>query len=97
MVCANFTKNEKYEYKVKNDEITIIKYLGKETNILVPSRIDGLPVTTIEDMAFYALDARTGDSKMILSVPNSKADGYGYWNSANKVIMKRKLSELLQS
>lgn len=29
----------------------------------------------------------SGDSKMILSVPNSKADGYGYWNSANKVII----------
>lgn len=52
-------KNDKYEYKVKNEEVTIVKYLGNEANIMVPSKIDGKPVTTIEEMAFIDLDVKT--------------------------------------
>lgn len=30
-----------YEYKVENDGITITKYLGKDSEIVIPSQIEG--------------------------------------------------------
>lgn len=51
--------NSKYEYDINNGEITITKYIGNENNINVPSSIDGLPVTKIEERAFEELSVKT--------------------------------------
>ena len=44
--------NDMYEYIVRPDGIKITNYLGSEKNVTIPSEIDGLPVTHIEDEAF---------------------------------------------
>ena len=41
-----------YTYEKRNNEITILSYVGKETNVVVPREIDGCPVTEIGESAF---------------------------------------------
>ena len=41
-----------YEYTNNGDSITINKYIGTDTEVEIPSKIDGLPVTAIADYAF---------------------------------------------
>lgn len=41
-----------FTYKLENGEITIIKYNGKNTVIIIPAKIDGCTVTAIADEAF---------------------------------------------
>ncbi len=48
--------NEEYEYVIRNnEEIIITKYIGSDTQIVVPDTIEGLPVATIGESAFYGL------------------------------------------
>ena len=44
---------ENFTYTVNNSEITITGYTGEDTQITIPSEIDGMKVTTIGDNAFY--------------------------------------------
>lgn len=41
-----------YEYSVSNGQATITRYQGRATNVAVPSKIGGYPVTSIGDSAF---------------------------------------------
>ncbi len=42
-----------YTYEVDTDEITIVKYSGDEKDIVIPSVIEGKPVTQIAAFGFY--------------------------------------------
>ena len=43
-----------FQYEVNNNgEVTIIKYIGTDTDVNIPSKIDGKPVTSIGDSSFY--------------------------------------------
>ena len=44
--------NELFEYEINNDSVTILKYIGKQAEVEIPSEIDGNPVTIIGDSAF---------------------------------------------
>ena len=46
------TPKELYTYEKKNNEIKIVSYVGKETNVIIPNEIDGTPVTEIGERAF---------------------------------------------
>jgi hypothetical protein len=41
-----------FEYKKSNGKITITKYIGKTKDVVIPKKINGLPVTAIGDEAF---------------------------------------------
>ena len=41
-----------YTYDVWYDEVTITKYTGSDTNLVIPSTLGGYPVTAIGDEAF---------------------------------------------
>jgi len=41
------------QYEITGDEITIVYYSGNAKNIVIPSQISNLPVTTISDSAFF--------------------------------------------
>ena len=41
-----------FDYRLENGEVVITAYKGHETTVTVPSRIDGYPVTAIDDHAF---------------------------------------------
>ena len=43
-----------YDYALFQDHVTITKYTGEEPRAEVPDRIEGLPVTAIDDYAFSA-------------------------------------------
>lgn len=43
-----------FQYEVNNNgEVTITKYIGTDTDVDIPSKIDGKPVTSIGEYAFY--------------------------------------------
>ena len=42
-----------FKYKVDNNEITIISYLGTDENLEIPNKIEGKKVTCIEETAIY--------------------------------------------
>ncbi len=44
---------EGFEYTIVNDTVEITGYVGSETRIAIPTRIDGLPVTAIAPYAFF--------------------------------------------
>ena len=44
-----------FEFKEKNSEITIIKYIGDKSKIVIPTKINGMPVTSIGKGAFRGL------------------------------------------
>ncbi|MCR5164172.1 MAG: leucine-rich repeat domain-containing protein [Thermoguttaceae bacterium] len=52
-------KNELFEYEIKDDRVTITKYIGTPTDVAIPAEIDGKPVTKIGDAAFKASGALT--------------------------------------
>lgn len=41
-----------FEYKVGEDGVTITKYIGTDTNVVIPEKIDGKNVTAIGESAF---------------------------------------------
>ncbi len=41
-----------YEYTIENGEVTITKYTGSDADVIIPSTIEGYPVTSICDSAF---------------------------------------------
>lgn len=44
---------EDYQYDIVDEQVTITGYIGTESNITIPSEIDGYPVTTIGHSAFF--------------------------------------------
>lgn len=46
-------ENDLYTYDVYETYVVITGYLGENVNVIVPKKLDGLPVTTIGELAFY--------------------------------------------
>ncbi|MDY2737439.1 hypothetical protein, partial [Intestinibacter sp.] len=46
-----------FTYTVDNSEITITRYTGGDTQVVIPSEIDGMKVTSIGSYAFSRCDA----------------------------------------
>ncbi|MEI8206086.1 MAG: leucine-rich repeat protein [Kiritimatiellales bacterium] len=55
-----------YLYTMQNEEVTITQYTGSEASVVIPSIINGLPVTGIGDWSFYGLENLTG-----VTIPSS--------------------------
>ena len=52
-VSAATTADGKFEYEVNEDGgVTITKYTGNDTEVVIPSKIGGKKVTSIGDKAF---------------------------------------------
>lgn len=55
-----------FDYSIREDDtIAIDEYISPEQDVIIPSEINGYPVTTIDDHAFF------GDSISSVSVPDS--------------------------
>jgi len=54
------------EYTTNGDQITIIGYTGPDGNVTIPTNINGLPVTSIAQEAFY-----TNNSVTSITIPDS--------------------------
>ncbi len=55
-----------FEYTVNNNEVTITGYTGKDELLIIPRKIDGLPVTSIGSSAFYKCTIIT-----LVTIPDS--------------------------
>ena len=49
----------KFEYQIVGNEVTITKYLADESEVVIPNKIEGKPVTTISDGVFSLLPTTT--------------------------------------
>lgn len=54
------------EYSVFNGEVTITKYTGSATEVVIPDQIEGYPVTTIGECAFHKCISLTS-----ITIPDS--------------------------
>lgn len=48
----------KYQYNEEYEGIEILEYTGEEKKIIVPETIEGIPVTVIEEYAFFYTDVK---------------------------------------
>lgn len=55
-----------YDYITNNGTITIIKYTGYDSAVIIPDTIDGLPVANIERAAFWGYEGLTS-----VTIPDS--------------------------
>ena len=62
-----------FEYTVGNDSVTVTRYTGSDTEVSIPSQIEGKSVTAIGDYAFKDCKAVTG-----VNVPNTVTDMGGW-------------------
>jgi len=87
LICLGFSLYGQningFEYASRNGTVTITGYIGGAKSIVIPEKIDGLPVDTIGHEAF--------DSKMLVSVsiPNSvrKIDSGAFYNNQLTILI----------
>ena len=65
-VATTKTVESAFSYTVNDDCVTITGYSGSETDVEIPASIDGLPVTSIGEDAFYNCAGLTS-----ITIPNS--------------------------
>lgn len=73
-----FTSLLAYSKSSDGKSVTIKKYTGSETNLVIPSAIEGLPVTGIEAYAF------NGSSVVSVTLPSSMTtlNGYAFYGAS---------------
>ncbi len=66
------------EYSVSNGSVTIDKYTGSDTSVVIPSTIGGYPVTKIKSYAF------NGSNVTSVTLPSSmtQIDGYAFYGAS---------------
>ena len=55
-----------FQYTVSDGKVTITNYTGSATTVSIPSKIEGKPVISIGDSAFYGYSSLTS-----VEIPNS--------------------------
>ena len=48
-----------FEYTIEDSKVTIDAYIGSATEVVIPAEIEGYPVTSIGDYAFYICSSLT--------------------------------------
>ena len=59
LIIGEVASPDDFEYTIEDGQVTITRFIGEQTSVIIPSAIDGLPVTTIGDAAFAELDDLT--------------------------------------
>lgn len=82
-----------FEYTINNSNITITGYNGTDTNIIIPSEINGKAVTQIGDSAFY--DCTDLES---ITIPNSVIQigdsAFFYCSSLESVTIPKNVTQI---
>ena len=45
-----------FEFAVGSESVTLLKYVGNISDVIIPDNYSGLPLTTIGDKAFYGME-----------------------------------------
>jgi len=69
-----------FEYEIKDEKVCITKYIGSSKEVVIPEEIEGLPVTSIGDYAFYynnlsSLRLTRGTTRTSVDLTNIKSIG----------------------
>ena len=83
-----------YEYEEYNDgTVTITKYCGTDTEVVIPEKLDGKPVTRIEDRAFSGCTSLES-----VTIPDSVTElgeyAFSYCTSLKSVTIPDSVTEL---
>lgn len=85
--------NDQYRYTVHGDrEVWLERYLGEDARVVIPDRIEGLPVTKIREQAFYA-----GEMAEVLvpeGIEEIEAEAFALCESLRRVELPASLKEL---
>ena len=83
-----------FTYKIRADgTVAINEYTGKENNLIIPSEIEGYPVTAIADSAFQYCDFIT-EATIPDSVLSIGAYAFEYCRKLEKVTMGKNVYEI---
>lgn len=74
-----------YEYEIKNDKAVISKYIGNETDINVPTNIDGKDTIINGDNTFMESTASTINLQNIPFINNTMTNTFYYSGNLNEV------------
>ena len=82
-----------FEYTVTDGKVTITKYIGEGGDVVIPSTIEGCPVTEIGAEAFFYCLALTG-----IAIPDTveyiRYAAFGWCTSLTEVTLPRALHEI---
>ena len=67
-----------FEYKIKDEEVCITKYVGSSKEVVIPEKIEGFPVTSVGEYAF------SNNKLTSIDLSGVKSIGYGAF-SRNKL------------
>src|SRR5579862_16243 len=67
LLAAGVNAQAQFTYTTNNGTITITGYMGPNDGVVIPSTIDGMPVTTVGTNAFFASTLTN------VTIPNSVA------------------------
>lgn len=94
--ALQFTSADDFGYVDNGSEVMIRSYNGSKTNIVIPSEINGLPVTRIAESAFRENDVITS-----VVIPDSvtKIGEYAFYSceSLVKVVLSKNVKEIKDS
>lgn len=86
-------ENDLYAYDVYETYVVLTKYLGENTTVSVPKELDGLPVTTIGELAFYY-----GKAVEIVVLPNTvttlEENAFYYCRALKKITLPDSLTTI---
>lgn len=84
-----------FEYKVGKDGITITKYIGTDTDVVIPEKIDGKDVTVIErDVFSYGYNSKVVSVDMPDTVNVIAGGAFMYNKALTTVRLSNSLSEI---
>src|SRR3974390_373374 len=88
LLSVSISAHAQFTYTTNNGTITIMGYTGTNTEVVIPSTIDGLPVVNIGTNAFY------GSRITSVTIPNSAINigdyaFYNCWSLTNLTIGKK--------
>ena len=69
-----------YNYSINDDSVIITRYIGNSPNAMIPSKIQGLPVTSIGDYAFQNCTSLTS---VAISDSVTSIGSYAFWYCIN--------------
>ncbi len=81
-----------YLYSVNENTITINRYIGNSTDVVIPDTLDGLPVTSIGDSAFF--NCNINSIKIPDSVTSIGIDAFAYCEELTSIELPNSITSL---
>lgn len=84
-----------FKYEVDKGRVTITRYTGAGGDVVVPAKIDGLPVTVIGSSAFHC--SSISGITLPSSITTIKSDAFGDCHSLTSIVLREGLTTVESS